>query len=103
MESEKDSQGSLANTTIVAAEPVFSDMRYLDLRAKLKGMGLSTKVQFLKVYVDDIITALPKEGIEIVLKTFSMINEKIQLTIEIEDNGTLPFLDVRVKRNEDKT
>ncbi|KAI4476631.1 hypothetical protein M0804_013410 [Polistes exclamans] len=32
-----------------------------------------------------------------------MINEKIQFTIEIEDNGTLLFLDVKVIRNKDRT
>ncbi|KAI4476345.1 hypothetical protein M0804_013660 [Polistes exclamans] len=60
-------------------------------------------IPFLKVYVDDIITAIPKDGIEVVLKTFNMINERIQFTIEIEDNGSLPFLDVTVIRNKDRT
>ncbi|KAI4476541.1 hypothetical protein M0804_013520 [Polistes exclamans] len=60
-------------------------------------------VPFLKVYVNDIITAIPRDGIKVVLKTFNMINEKILFTIKIEDNGTLPFLDVTVIRNEDGT
>ncbi|XP_043494016.1 licodione synthase-like isoform X3 [Polistes fuscatus] len=40
MESERSSQEDLANMTIVAVEPDISEMRYLDLRAKLGEMGL---------------------------------------------------------------
>ncbi|KAI4476746.1 hypothetical protein M0804_013363 [Polistes exclamans] len=39
--------------------------------------NLPFEVPFLKVYADDIITAIPKDGIELVLKTFNMINENI--------------------------
>ncbi|KAI4473823.1 hypothetical protein M0804_015149, partial [Polistes exclamans] len=58
-------------------------------------------VPFLKVYVDDVITAIPRDRMDQTLKTFNTVNNKIQLTIEVENNGTLPFLDMNIKRNED--
>ncbi|KAI4476298.1 hypothetical protein M0804_013714 [Polistes exclamans] len=68
---------------------------------KLEGT-LPFSVPFLKVYVDNIVTAIPKDGINLVLKTFNSINEKIQFTIEIENNIVLrsPFLDTTIIRNE---
>ncbi|KAI4476543.1 hypothetical protein M0804_013522 [Polistes exclamans] len=84
------------------ASPILANLVMNHVLKKIEG-NLPFTVPFLKVYVDDIITEIPKDGIEVVLKTFNMINEKIQFTIEIEDNGTLPFLDVTVIRNEDGT
>ncbi|KAI4485256.1 hypothetical protein M0804_006761 [Polistes exclamans] len=84
------------------ASPILANLVMNHVLKKIEG-NLHFTVPFLKVYVDDIITAVPKDGIEVVSKTFNMINEKIQFTIEIEDNGTLLFLDVTVIRNEDGT
>ncbi|KAI4479389.1 hypothetical protein M0804_011174 [Polistes exclamans] len=67
---------------------------------KVEGM-LPFQVSFLKVYVDDIVTAIPKDGIELTIKTFNSVNKKIQLTIEVENNKTLPFLDMSRIRKED--
>ncbi|KAI4476537.1 hypothetical protein M0804_013516 [Polistes exclamans] len=82
--------------------PILANLEMDHTLKKIKG-NLPFRGLFLKVYVDDIKTAIPKDGLEVVLKTFNMINEKIQFTIEIEDNGTLQFLDVTVIRNEDRT
>ncbi|KAI4476482.1 hypothetical protein M0804_013553 [Polistes exclamans] len=84
------------------ASPILANLVVNHELKKIEG-NLPFAVPFLKVYVDDIIPALPKDGIEVVLKTFNMINEKIQLTIEIENNGTLLFVDVTVIRNKDGT
>ncbi|KAI4478519.1 hypothetical protein M0804_011842 [Polistes exclamans] len=35
------------------------------------------------------------------LKTFNSVNNRIQFTMEVENNGTLPFLDMNIIRNED--
>ncbi|KAI4476044.1 hypothetical protein M0804_013913 [Polistes exclamans] len=58
-------------------------------------------VPFLKVYVDDVITAIPKDRMDQTLKTFNSVNNRIQFTMEVENNGTLPFLDMNIIRNED--
>ncbi|KAI4475994.1 hypothetical protein M0804_013946 [Polistes exclamans] len=84
------------------ASPILANLVMNNVLIKIEG-NLPFTVLFLKVYVVDIITATPKYGIEVVLKTFNMINEIIQIIIEVEDNGTLPFLDVTVIRNEDET
>ncbi|KAI4476882.1 hypothetical protein M0804_013209 [Polistes exclamans] len=53
------------------------------------------------VYVDDIVTAIPKDRIEVTIKTFNSVKKKIQFTIEVENNKTLPFLDLKIIRKED--
>ncbi|KAI4476581.1 hypothetical protein M0804_013475 [Polistes exclamans] len=58
-------------------------------------------VPFLKVYVDDVITAIPKDRMDQTLKTFNSVHNRIQFTMEVENNGTLPFLDMNIIRNED--
>ncbi|KAI4476481.1 hypothetical protein M0804_013552 [Polistes exclamans] len=58
-------------------------------------------VPFLKVYVDDVITAIPKDRMDQTLKTFNSVNNRIPFTMEVENNRTLPFLDIIIIRNED--
>ncbi|KAI4476865.1 hypothetical protein M0804_013192 [Polistes exclamans] len=53
------------------------------------------------VYVDDIVTAIPKDGIEVTIKTFNSVNKKIKFTIKVENNKTLLFLDLKIIRKED--
>ncbi|KAI4476895.1 hypothetical protein M0804_013222 [Polistes exclamans] len=53
------------------------------------------------VYVDDIVTAIPKDRIEVTIKTFNSVNKKIQFTIEEKNNKTLPVLDLKIIRKED--
>ena len=50
--------------------------------------------RFWKRYVDDTCTAMPKEYITPFHKHLNSINEHIQFTMEVEQNGSLPFLDV---------
>ncbi|XP_044588865.1 uncharacterized protein LOC123268048 [Cotesia glomerata] len=58
-------------------------------------------VLFLKVYVDDTIVAIPEEKVDTILDIFNSVNKKIQLTMEIEKDNMLPFLDVVVIRKDD--
>ncbi|KAI4475425.1 hypothetical protein M0804_014324 [Polistes exclamans] len=58
-------------------------------------------VPFLKVYFDDVVTAIPKDRMDQTLKNFNNVNKKIQFTMEVEKNRTLPFLDMNIIRNED--
>lgn len=57
-------------------------------------------VPFFRFYVDDSITAIPKDKVNETLLLFNRYHEKIQFTVELENEGSLPFLDVCVHRTE---
>ncbi len=50
-------------------------------------------------YVDDIFTCLPRDRIDETLRIFNSYHSRLQFTYEVEENGSLPFLDVRVIRD----
>ncbi|KAI4475426.1 hypothetical protein M0804_014325 [Polistes exclamans] len=84
------------------ASPVLANIVMNYILKNVEGM-LPYQVPFLKVYVDDIVTAIPKDGIEVTIKTFNSVNKKIQFTIEVENNKTLLFLDLKIIRKEDSS
>ena len=53
-------------------------------------------------YVDDTITALHDDDIDQLHNHLNSQNRDIQFTKEIEEKGTLPFLECLVKRGNDK-
>lgn len=50
-------------------------------------------------YIDDVLAIVKTSEIENTLTTINGACNKIQFTVEIEENGALPFLDLVVKRN----
>ena len=56
---------------------------------------------FWKRYVDDTLTALPQEQIQLFHDKLNSIEPTIQFTIETEVEGTLPFLDTMVTHHVD--
>ncbi|KAI4484546.1 hypothetical protein M0804_007112 [Polistes exclamans] len=82
------------------ASPILANIVMRFILKMVEGM-LHFYVPFLKVYVDDIVTAIQKDGIALTIKTFNSVNKKIQLTIKVENNKTLPFLDLSIIRKED--
>lgn len=60
-------------------------------------------IPVLKIYVDDLVLAVPKNKIEFVVSCFNNFNSKLKFTVEIEKHNMLPFLDVCIIRNEDGT
>ena len=56
---------------------------------------------FWKGYVDDIFTVLPRGQIQQFHDHLNSIEPTIKFTIEMEQEGSLPFLDTRVTRNGD--
>lgn len=64
---------------------------------------LNFQIPFIKKFVDDIITAIPKNNIQTTLNTFNSYNNNIQFTIEREENNSLPFLDTKVIRTNNNT
>ena len=61
---------------------------------------LPYKVPFIYKYVDDIITSIPENEKENILKFFNEFNEYIQFTIEVEVNKSIAFLDTIITRND---
>lgn len=59
---------------------------------------LSFSFAFIKKFVDDIIVALPEDKIDETLHTLNSFNTHITFTIEREVDHSVPFLDTRVKR-----
>ena len=59
---------------------------------------LSFQLLFYFRYVDDIITAVPHNEIDIIKNTYNNFNHKIQFTTEEESEGRLSFLDVLIIR-----
>lgn len=54
-------------------------------------------------YVDDILAVVPKEELENTLSIFNTIHPSLKFTVEIEDNCSIPYLDIRIIRNKDGT
>lgn len=59
---------------------------------------LDFQIPFMKKYVDDIICVLPSSSVQDTLSIFNSYHPNIQFTIEQETNGTVPFLDTLVIR-----
>lgn len=60
------------------------------------------KMGFLCKYVDDILAVINKDDMNIILNTLNNYHEKIQFTIEIENNLSIPYLDLRLHRQQGK-
>ena len=56
---------------------------------------------FWKRYVDDTFTVLPKGQVQQLHAHLNSIEPTIKFTVEMEQEGSLPFLDTRVIRNSD--
>ncbi|XP_062701661.1 uncharacterized protein LOC134285233 isoform X2 [Aedes albopictus] len=65
--------------------------------------SLPFPVPILKKYVDDIFLAVPSDAIDHVLQEFNRHEERLQLTVEVEEECKLPYLDMTVIRNSDQT
>ncbi|XP_062556681.1 uncharacterized protein LOC134221501 [Armigeres subalbatus] len=63
----------------------------------------NVEITHLKKYVDDLFLVLPSDKIQEVLGIFNQQNTHIQFTVEIEENNRLPFLDMLLIRQEDRT
>jgi hypothetical protein len=73
-------------------------MNYIVEEVKKK---INFVLPFLKIYVDDSSLAVPKNKADYVLSVFNSCHEKIQFTIEMEENNRAPFLDVEIIRKDD--
>ncbi|CAG5093129.1 Protein of unknown function [Cotesia congregata] len=62
---------------------------------------LDFEVPTFKAYVDDLFTALPTDQVDSTLQKFNSIDKNIQFTVEMENEGCLPYLDVLIYRSVD--
>jgi len=75
--------------------PVIADivMRDLEITCLHK---LNFNLTFYHRYVDDIILTSPPDKLDIILNTFNSYHERLHFTIELEENRSLSFLDLRL-------
>ena len=64
---------------------------------------LQHKPKFYGRYVDDIFSIVKKDELNLLHNKLNSFHPNVQFTVEQEENGCLPFLNVLVKRNEDGT
>jgi hypothetical protein len=76
-----------ASISSVIAQLVLEDLEESMLN------NLNYPIPFFYRYVDDCITAIPKDKIDDILKHFNSYHKKIQFTIEIENQNKINFLD----------
>lgn len=54
-------------------------------------------------YVDDILLMIPREEVENTLIIFNNIHPALKFTYELESDNSIPYLDMRIVRNDDGT
>ncbi|XP_044766183.1 uncharacterized protein LOC123322305 [Coccinella septempunctata] len=83
------------------ASPDLAELVMLELFEFVAGK-LNFDIPIMKICVDDTFLLIPEDHIESTLDLFNSFHEKLQFTVEIENNKSLPFLDVMVIRENDK-
>lgn len=58
---------------------------------------------FMFCYVDDLLTAIKVDSVELVLNTFNNFSPHLQFTVEKEQDKSIPFLDVILTRTNEGT
>ena len=77
------------------ASPIYASLVMNNiLRRAVERLGFD--LPFLYIYVDDIITAIPRNRVDHVVGTFNSIHPLIEFTVELETDNSLPFLDVTI-------
>lgn len=82
--------------------PCFADL-VMESLEEVVIKKLPFKLPFYFRYVDDIITAIPKDKVMETKDIFNSFNENIQFTIEVENNNRIAFLDIWLIRTENGT
>jgi hypothetical protein len=85
--------------------PISSALANLAMEVMLERITnlLPYDLPFLFIFVDDILTAVPERIVEETLEIFNSINPKIQITMELENEGKIPYLDLKLTRELDGT
>ncbi|CAF1601783.1 unnamed protein product, partial [Didymodactylos carnosus] len=84
--------------------PLFADVYINYLETKLKRRLVTNGVLYWKRFVDDSFVIVKKDAdINKLLKILNSFDPAVQFTVEIENNGTIPFLDILISRNNNST
>lgn len=59
-------------------------------------------IPFIFIFVDDTLLAVPSDMVQYILDLFNSIHASLQFTIEVEQNGRIPFLDLLVIREDNQ-
>ncbi|XP_044749771.1 uncharacterized protein LOC123310370 [Coccinella septempunctata] len=60
------------------------------------------RIEWIRYYVDDTVLIVHKDDIQKTMDLFNSIHAKIQFTMELEENNSLPFLDLLLIREDNK-
>ena len=71
-----------------------------DCISQLKKQNIEIKI--IVKYVDDIFAIVKKSEADEILKTFNTYHNKLQFTIETEQNNYIPFLDMKIIKENNK-
>jgi len=75
--------------------PVIADIVMRDLENDcLRKLNFELTLYYR--YVDDIVLTSPVEKIDLILNTFNTYHKRLKFTIELEDNRSINFLDLRL-------
>lgn len=85
--------------------PISSALANLAMEIMLEKITnlLPFDLPFLFIFVDDILTAIPENIVEETLEMFNAVNTKIQFTMELESDRQIPYLDLKLTRENDGT
>ena len=64
--------------------------------------SLECDLPLIVLYVDDLLLLIPRDTEKAVMEVFNSIKVKIQFTMELEKEGALLFLDVKIIRKTEK-
>ncbi|XP_062703811.1 uncharacterized protein LOC134286243 [Aedes albopictus] len=82
--------------------PIIADLVMEDLLERAVA-AVPFEMPYPKKYVDDLFLILPKDKIDEVREIFNQQETSLQFTVEEEQNNRLPFLDLVVIRNLDRS
>lgn len=80
------------------SSPVFADL-VLEILEDVVINKLGFRLPFFWRYVDDILTAVPEDKVDQILKAFNDYNPHVQFTIEKESNQKISFLELDIIRD----
>ena len=79
--------------------PILADIVMEDLETDSINK-LNFKPAFYFRYLDDIILCIPKNMIDHTVNTFNSYDENLQFTIELPQNNSVSFLDIKIIVND---
>ena len=82
--------------------PIIADLVMQDLEVEIiKKLDFTVPVYYR--YLDDTILFIPKDKINSIVDEFNNYHERLKFTFEIENNNSIPFLNILIIRNNDNT